>query len=180
LLSVATLNANKGHEDLLHALASLPHTHWRLACAGSLTRDPGTADRVRATARRLGLDGRVSLVGDLDHPALEQGYATADVFVLATRQETYGMAVGEALAHGLPVVATRTGAIPDLVGDEAGLLVEPGDVAALAEALARVIGDAPLRRRLAEGAARARGRLRRWDEACARMATALDGVRPHG
>jgi glycosyltransferase involved in cell wall biosynthesis len=180
LLTVATLHPGKGHEILLDALAAVPHHDWRLVCAGSLTRDPATADRVRTTARRLRLDDRVRLAGDLDGPALAACYDRADLFVLATLQETYGMAVAEALARGLPVVATSTGAIPELVGDEAGVLVPAGDVPALAGALARVMGDADCRARLAEGARRVRDRLPTWETASGRMAAALERVASHG
>jgi len=89
------------------------------------------------------------------------------------------MAVAEALAHGLPVVSTTTGAIPDLVGEEAGLLVPPGDMGALAEALARVLGDAGLRRRLAEGARRVRDRLPNWGQAVDNMTAALARLETH-
>ena len=78
-----------------------------------------------------------------------------NVSVLATLQETYGMAVAEALAHGLPIVATTTGAIRELVGEDAGLLVEPGDTTALTSALGRVIGDA---RRASQAHGRSRER----------------------
>ena len=96
----------------------------------------------------------MSFVGDLDAQALETCYSRADVFVLATAQETYGMAVAEAVAHGLPVVATKTGAIPELVGDDAGLLVPVGDAAALGRgscpgAERRRSSRAPRRRRTA-------------------------------
>ena len=165
LLSVATLNPNKGHEILLEALAAIPHKNWHLTCAGSVTRHPATVDRVRATIRRLQLEDRVTLVGELDAAKLHECYDRADVFVLATLQETYGMAVAEALARGLPVVSTTTGAIPDLVGADAGLLAPPGNIEALAGALARVIGDARLRARLADGAKRVRDRLRSWEQA---------------
>ena len=84
------------------------------------------------------------------------------------------MAVAEALAHGLPVVATMTGAIPDLIGDDAGLLVPVGDTTALTAALARVLGDSGLRARLAEGARRRRDRLPTWNDAARVMSTALD------
>ena len=84
------------------------------------------------------------------------------------------MAVAEAIAHGLPVVATTAGAIPELVGNDAGLLVPVGDTEALAESLARVLSDADLRVRLAEGARLRRNRLPTWDEACRRMANALN------
>jgi glycosyltransferase involved in cell wall biosynthesis len=180
LLTVATLNPGKGHEMLLEALSAVRDSAWRLTCAGSLTRDPATAARVRTIAARLQLDHRVSFVGDLDRPALAACYDRADVAVLATHQETYGMAIAEALAHGLPVVSTTTGAIPDLVGDDAGLLVPVGDTDALAAALARVLGDASLRARLAEGARRRRDRLPTWDTAARLMSTALiNGVGGH-
>jgi len=174
LICVATLNPGKGHEILLEALATVKDPEWRLTCAGSLTRDPKTVAQVRSTVARLRLDERVVLVGDVDRRALARLYDRADVAVLATRQETYGMAVAEALAYGLPVVATKTGAIPDLVGDGAGVLVPVGDVAALSTALARVLGDASLRARLADGARGRRDRLPSWDDAATRMSFALE------
>ena len=180
LLSVATLNPGKGHEILLEALAVVPHRGWHLTCAGSMTRDPATVGRIRAAISRLGLEERVTLIGDLDATRLGECYDRADVFVLATLQETYGMAVAEALAHGLPVVSTTTGAIPDLVGADAGLLAPPGNIEALVEALTRVIGDAGLRSRLTEGARRARGRLPSWEQAFGKMAAALEHLDTDG
>jgi glycosyltransferase involved in cell wall biosynthesis len=183
LLSVATLNPGKGHEVLLRALSSIPHRDWRLTCAGDLNRHPATVARVRAALRSTGLADRVSLAGELDEAALAECYDRADLFVLATLHETYGMAVAEALAHGLPVVSTLTGAIPELVdpdGDGAGLLVPPGDAAALADALSRAVGDAGLRDRLAQGARRVRDRLPTWDEAASKMAAALERMATDG
>lgn len=179
LLCVATVNAGKGHDVLLEALAAVPNRSWRLTCAGSLTRDRATADRVRSLVRQLALDGRVTLAGELDAEALAVCYDAADVFVLATRRETYGMAVAEALARGLPVVSTMTGAIPDLVGADAGVVVPPGEVAPLAEALSRVIGDADLRARMAGGARAVRDRLPVWEVAAARMDAALQRLNTH-
>jgi glycosyltransferase involved in cell wall biosynthesis len=180
LLCVGTLNAIKGHELLLEALAAVPTRAWHLTCAGSLTRDAATAARVREAIARLGLGHRVTLAGDLDRTALEACHARADLFVLATRQETYGMAVADALAHGLPVVSTMTGAIPELVGADAGLLVPAGDAAALTTALTRAIGDADLRAKLAEGAHHAATRLPTWDEAAGCMAAALASIDANG
>jgi glycosyltransferase involved in cell wall biosynthesis len=181
LLSVAALTPGKGHEILVRALAAIPHRNWLLTCAGSLDRDPATVERVRAILRDHGLEPAVSLAGELGAHSLEVCYNSADVFVLATLHETFCMAVAEALAHGLPVVSTRTGAIPDLVceGDEparAGLLAEPGDLTAMTSALARVIGDAQLRARLAAGARRVRDRLPTWDHAVDAMIAALARV----
>jgi glycosyltransferase involved in cell wall biosynthesis len=180
LLCVGTLNPIKGHEILLDALAAVPNRTWHLTCAGSVTRDPVTAGRVRAAIARHGFVDRVTLAGDLDRGALGVCYDRADLFVLATRQETYGMAVAEALARGLPVVATVTGALPELVGNDAGILVPVGDTVALAAALARVLDDPSLGARLAEGARRVRDRLPSWDDAANRMTAALTALDAHG
>jgi len=176
LLTVATLNPGKGHEDLLLALAEVPDPDWRLTCAGSLTRHPRTAARIRTLVRERHLDDRVSIVGEVGPDALDVLYGRSDAFVLATLRETYGMAVAEALAHGLPVVSTRTGAIPSLVGSDAGLVVQPGDVRGLTKALWQVICDAELRERLASGARRVRTTLRRWDDAVGEMAATLEAL----
>jgi len=179
LLCVATLNPGKGHEILIRALASVPRRDWRLTCVGSTRRHPPTVERVHAIVCAEKLEDRVAFVGELDEGGVAAAYDRADVFVLASLRETYGMAVAEALARGVPVVSTTTGAIQDLVGDEAGLLVPPGDEAALARALSRVIGDAQLRDRFAERARRVRNRLPTWDDAAEKMAAALERI-DHG
>jgi glycosyltransferase involved in cell wall biosynthesis len=182
LLSVAAITAGKGHEILLTALEANPNLDWLLTCAGSLERDPTTVARLCARLRASSLQDRISLLGELDGEALEACYDRADVFVLATLHETYGMAVAEALAHGLPIVSTTTGDIPELVGPSgngepaAGLLVPPGDVEAMTAALSTMLGDARERARLAEGARRVRDRLPTWKEAADKMATALNDV----
>ena len=180
LLCVATVNAGKGHATLLEALAALRDRRWHLTCAGSLTRDPATAHLLQRMVADLKLHDRVSLVGELDELPLAAAYDAADIFVLATLRETYGMAVAEALAHGLPIVSTTTGAIPPLVGEEAGLLVPPGDVDALGRALAAVLDDRTLRDRLRDGARRAGARLPTWTQAAERMSATLEGLVSHG
>ena len=174
LLCVATLTPRKGHDVLFRALASIPRQRWRLTCAGSLERDRATVERLRAQLHADGLADRVDLIGDLDVAGLAVHYDRADLFVLATLYEGYGMAVAEALARGLPVISTATGAIPELVTDEAGIVVPPGDLAAFTAALARVVGDPALRQRLAEGARRVRDRLPTWDDAVDAMERVLD------
>lgn len=176
LLCVATLTPRKGHELLLRALASIPQRNWTLTCAGSLERDPATVARVRAHIRAADLEDRVSFAGELDAAALAEVYDRADLFVLPTLYEGYGMAVAEALARGIPVISTATGAIQDLV-DEAGMVVPPGDLGAFTAALSRVLGDADLRARLAANARTVRDRLPTWDAAAEGMAGALDRAR---
>ncbi len=177
LLCIATITPRKGHDVLIEALASLRHFDWRLVCVGSTTRSPATVEALHRQIAAAGLSDRVSVVGELDPSALEQCFAEADLFVLPTLYEGYGMVVAEALAHGLPVVATRTGAIPDLVLPDAGYVVSPGDPKAFGEALSRVLTDEAVYTSLAEGAYSARERLPTWDAACERAQEILNAVR---
>ena len=178
LLCIASLTPRKGHLVLLEALARLPDLDWRLTLVGSLERDPGCARAVLAARERLGLVRQVEVVGEHDEAALAAFYGRADLFVLASFHEGYGMVLADALARGLPVIASRAGAIPDTVPEAAGLLVPPGDAGALAGALRRVIGDPELRRRLAQGATQARQHLPSWKEAARRFAGELDRLCP--
>ena len=173
LVSVAAMTPGKGHEDLLRALARVRGRAWRLTCAGGLDRHPLTTARVRQLMSDEGLEDRVTLTGELETPALAALYDSADVFVHVSRHETYGMVVAEALARGVPVIGSVTGAISDLVGSDAGLLVPPGNVDALAGALSCVLDDADLRERLTAGARRVRNRLPTWDDAADTMETVL-------
>ncbi len=168
LLSVATVTPRKGHGLLIEALARNAARPWRLTIIGSLTRDPETVAGVRAAIARHGLGDRVTLAGEWEQERLGAAYEAADIFVLASYHEGYGMAFAEALAYGLPIVATTGGAIPETVPQGAGLLVPPGDAASLADALARAMDDGALRTALAAGAAAAGQSLPSWDEAVER------------
>src|SRR5438093_13633802 len=123
-------------------LSTIPHSH----CSSSssffflmLRRPPRSTLFPYTTLFRSGLENRVTFVGELTAPALAALYDSADLFVHATLHETYGMVVAAALARGVPVVASATGAIPELLGSDAGLAVAPGNVAALAGALSPVL-----------------------------------------
>ena len=156
LLCVASLMPRKGHVVLLEALRELLDLHWHLTCVGSAERDPACAHSIAAAIDRLGLRQRVTLVGEQAESDLGPFYDRADLFVLASYHEGYGMVLAEALARGLPVISTTAGAIPDTVPDDAGLLVPPGDPQALAAALRQVMTAPELRadsdRRSAGGA----------------------------
>jgi glycosyltransferase involved in cell wall biosynthesis len=176
LLCVGTLTLRKGHAVLLEALNEIRDRHWHLTCAGSLLRDLQTVAAIQHQIDRLSLRKRVSLLGDLDRDALERQYARADVFVLPSYLEGYGMALAEAVAFGLPVVSTTAGAIPETVPANASLLVAPGDSRALAKALASVVDDPARRATLAANARAARASLPTWATAAGKFATALDGL----
>lgn len=181
MLDVGILTPRKGHLTLVEALSGVRDLPWRMTLVGSTGRDAGHAAAVRAALARAGLSDRVDLGGEVDEAGLAAAFAGADLFVQASLHEGYGMAVAEALAHGLPVVATAVGAVPELVpafgpGGGAGLLVPPDDAAALAGALRRVLSDPGLRRRLAEGARAAAVSLPTWDACVDRFVRELEAV----
>ncbi|MDO9438893.1 glycosyltransferase family 4 protein [Hydrogenophaga sp.] len=174
LLCVATLTPRKGHAVLLQALAGLLHLPWVLHLVGSTERDPGTAARLQTLA--LPLADRIVWHGELPGAALHAHYAAADVFVLPSLYEGYGMVVAEAVAHGLPVVCTDGGALAHTLPSGAGLQVKAGDVPTLQAALARIMGEPELRERLAAGARAAAGQLATWPQQAARFAAVLEGM----
>jgi glycosyltransferase involved in cell wall biosynthesis len=116
LLSVAAVIPGKGHDVLLDALATISGLHWDCLCVGSLDRDPAFAEGLRRRARDGGLAGRVRFPGPLTGADLAKSYGGADLVVLASRAETYGMVVTEALARGLPVVAAQVGGVAEALG----------------------------------------------------------------
>lgn len=176
LLCVGALIPRKGHAVLIEALAGLRERDWILHCAGSTGRDPASAAALRKAIASAGLAERVRLHGEVDALALAQLYDRADVFVLPSWHEGYGMALTEALARGLPVLSTTAGAIADTVPPDAGVLVAPGDVGALRAALADLFDGPSRREALAAGARAARERLPTWPDACKRFAAALDDL----
>ena len=181
LLCVATVTFDKGHDVLLDALAATTDLSWHCACVGSLDRDPRFVDRLRRRSLDGGLGERVSLTGPRTGADLDRSYAAADLMVLASRAETYGMVVAEALARGLPVVAAEVGGVPEALGHDddgirPGLLVAPNDSAAFADALRTWLGDAGLRGRLRQAARKRRKSLPGWSSTTSVVAGLLTGV----
>jgi glycosyltransferase involved in cell wall biosynthesis len=174
LLCVGTVVPRKGQALLVEALGDVPG-RWELTIAGSLEADPVMTDRLRAAICDTGLGERIHLVGELAAEALAAHYDASDLFVSASLYEGYGMALTEALARGLPIVAAAGGAVVDTVPPAAGLLVPPGDARALRAALTCCVSDASLLARLREGALAARKLLPRWPETAASVERALLG-----
>ena len=178
LLCVAAVTPVKGHDVLVDALAAVADRPWTCVCAGPLDRAPDHVADVRRRIARAGLGDRIHLVGPLDPDARDAAYAAADLAVLASRTETYGMAAAEALARGLPLIATTGGGLPDTVGHapdgtRPGLLVPPDDADGLAAALRRWFDEPALRDRL-RAAARARAAsLPSWSATATAVAAAL-------
>ena len=173
MLCVASLVPRKGHDTLLDALVQLLDLDWQLTCVGSIERDAEYAATLVARCTMPPLGNRVALAGELAGAALDAAYDQADLFVLPTHYEGYGMVVAEAIARAIPVVSTRTGAIAELVGDAAGVLVPPADAGALATVLRAIITDRELLKRLRHGAELRRSSLPTWHAAAIVMEQAL-------
>ncbi|TDC91085.1 glycosyltransferase family 4 protein [Actinomadura sp. 7K507] len=182
LLSVASVTPRKGHDVLVEALATVAHLPWRCEFAGPLSRDPEYVARLHRLIGRHRLGDRVHLEGPLAGKRLDDAYAAADLLVLASRAETYGMVVTEALARGIPVLATSVDGVPDTLGWDPsgavpGLLVPPDDPAAMGGALRRWLVEPELRSRLRAAARLRRGMLPGWDDTARRMALVLSRLR---
>lgn len=168
LLCVASLTPRKGHDVLFEALRDLDDVAWECVCVGPGAPLPDAGERVRFT-------------GPLRGAELDAAYDSADLLVLPSRTETYGMVVTEALARGVPVVASEVGGVPEALGRAAdasvpGLLVPAGRPRALAGALRSWLTEPKVRERLRASARSRRGDLAGWDEAARAMARVLGQV----
>ncbi len=176
LLSVGTLTPRKGHAVLLGALERISATNWHLTLVGSDQRDTAEAKRIRRLAANSRHCARLCLAGEVDAGTLARLFHEADLFVLPSYHEGYGMAFAEALARGVPVVATCAGALPETVPPAAGRLVSPGDVGALAEELRRLIAEPQARAALRAGAVAARADLPSWRDTAASVSDLLESL----
>ena len=181
LLCVAAVTPTKGHDVLLAALAKIADLPWRCTCVGSLDRDPGFVELLRRQIRADGIEHRVRFAGPRTGGGLATAYASADLLVLASHAETYGMVVVEALARGIPVVATAVGGLPEALGHatgghQPGLLVASSDAGAFAAALRDWLLDAGLRDQLRHAAHDRRKALTDWSTTARRVSTILSAV----
>ena len=175
ILSVGLLHPRKGHDVLISALARLGDLEWQAVIAGTPW-DAGYVGQLERQIAETGLNGRVRLAQAIAVEERDRLYATADVFALATRYEGYGIVFNEALAQGLPIVSCCTGAVPDTVPAEAGLLVPVDDVDAFSAALRAVLTDGSLRAAMAAAARRAGDALPGWEDVARRAADVLRAV----
>jgi glycosyltransferase involved in cell wall biosynthesis len=176
LLSVGSVVPVKGYDILIAAVAMLTDLPWRLTIAGDRTRNLAAAAQLDADIEAHGLGDRVTVLGAVPPARINELFFASDLFVLASRFEGYGMALAEAIAHGIPVVSTIAGAIPQTVPAGTGLLVPPDNVAALAQALRRLIADSAERQRLATNAIAAASRFPTWQESARLFVDAVQSV----
>ncbi|MBO2451721.1 glycosyltransferase family 4 protein [Actinomadura barringtoniae] len=173
LLCVASVTPRKGQDLLVKALATLADLPWTCDCVGPLDRDPAYAERIAALIAEHGLGDRLSLRGPQTGAALAATYAAADLMVLPSRAETFGMVVTEALARGVPVVASAVGGVPEALGALPGILVPPDDASALAAGLRRWLTEPELRDELRNSAWLRRDELNPWEESVRAMGVVM-------
>jgi glycosyltransferase involved in cell wall biosynthesis len=177
LLCVGAVTPRKGYDVLIAALAPLIDIDWRLTIAGANDRDSSVTGALEAQVAALGLTDRVTLSGVVVPATLDRFYESADVFVMPSLFEGYGMVLGEAMARGLPIVCTTGGAAAETVPDGAAIKVEPGDADELARALESVLRDRKLRSRLADASWEAGRKLPTWNETARRVAAVVMGLK---
>ncbi|WP_349428486.1 glycosyltransferase family 4 protein [Microbacterium sp. LWS13-1.2] len=174
LLCVGVLAPHKGQDTLLDALARLRTPDWTCAIVGSSEPFPRFAAAIAEHAAAF--DGRVQLTGVLDEDGLAAAYDRSALLIAPSRVESWGMAIADARARGIPVVGSEAGGIPDALAGGGGLLVRPDDPAALADALEKWMSDPPLRARLRREAVVARTSLPTWSDTVADVARALEAA----
>jgi glycosyltransferase involved in cell wall biosynthesis len=187
LLCVGSVTPTKGQDVLVEALAALDDagvngTAWRCDLVGPLRRDPAYVTAVRDAIERHGLGDRVRLVGPLTGAELDAAYAAADLLVLPSRVEAYGMVVTEALARGIPVLAAAVGGVADALGRDAngrvpGIVVPPANARVLAGALRRWLTEPPVREELRRSARARRTALDGWEVTSRCLAGVLEQLR---
>lgn len=176
LLAVGTVVPRKGYDLLFQALAESGLADWQLDIVGSLEADPVCAKTVSLQTRRLGISDRITFHGALDPGKLTHFYSQADVFVLASRYEGYGMAYTEALSSGLPVIGSGAGAVAETLSGEGAIYCGVEDVPALRRALERVISSASERETLARAARKTALTLPSWEDMAVEFGAVLKRI----
>jgi len=176
LLSVGSVVPRKGHDLLVQALSNLAGLDWHLDIVGNLTFEPQWVDELRKSIASADLEDRVSFHGPVPMEDVEGFYSAADIFVLPSRYEGYGMAFTEALAHGLPVIGSGAGAVRETLPDKGSIYCDVDDVEALLDALKLLISDEAARKAHADAAWQAATALPSWQDAVLRFSDILTRI----
>ncbi len=178
LLAVGSIVPRKAYDILVRALASAASTAWRLTIAGPTDRDPEALAALQTAIHETGFSSRIDLIGPVATAELDKLYAAADLFLMPSLYEGYGMVLAEAMARGLPIVCTTGGAAAETVPAGAGIKVAPGDERALSDAILRVLDDPVLRRRMSEASWAAGQKLPRWEDTARIVAGIIKELAP--
>jgi len=177
LLSVGTVSQRKAYDILIAALEPLKELDWRLTIAGALDRDPAATEALKSQIASSGLHDKVTLSGVVVPATLDRFYESADIFVLPSHFEGYGMVLGEAMARGLPIICTTGGAAAETVPEGAAIKIPPGNVEALTRALESTLSERKLRVKLSDASWEAGRKLPTWNETARRVAAVIMGLK---
>ncbi|MCO4318235.1 glycosyltransferase family 4 protein [Phyllobacterium sp. 21LDTY02-6] len=172
ILSIGSIIPRKGHDVLVDALAKLTDLGWTCRIIGSRSMDPACAQALQRQISELSLASRITLVGAVEDTRRE--FEFCDIFALASRYEGYGMVFAEAMAHGVPIVACRAGAIAEVVPEDAGFLVAPDDSGGFSLALRRLLEDRAVHASMAAASRRHGANLPSWAESAALISAAAE------
>jgi glycosyltransferase involved in cell wall biosynthesis len=178
IVAVGSIVPRKAYDVLVRALGGIQKRDWRLTIAGPTDRSAAALEALHSAIRETALGDRIALVGSLPSSELDSLYAGADLFVLPSRYEGYGMVLAEAMARGLPIVCTTGGAAAETVPDDAAIKVAPGDESELAQALDRALGDTQLRKRMSEASWAAGQKLPSWNDTARIIAGVIKELAP--
>ena len=173
LLCVGSLIERKGHRFLLEALSQLNHLDWRLDCYGSTDFDTKLFAELTKMLETSEHSDKIKFHGAVSDTTLEAAYLNADIFVLPSLYEGYGMVYAEAIVRGLPIIATRAGAIPQTVPETCGILVEPENIEMLKQAIEELISDKELREQYRKAAIREEPNFPTWQKSAHQFAAIL-------
>ena len=177
LLCVASIIERKGHRFLLDALKGLRELNWHLDCIGMTSSDPELYSDLMQSVDSSDMGDQISFHGSVTEIQIENAYERADIFVLPSLYEGYGMAYAEAIVRGIPVIGTTAGAIPDTVPKSCGILVAPQNTSALETALRQMITDNELRHQYRKAALDAEPTFPTWSQSAEAFANILESVR---
>ncbi|KZL25206.1 MULTISPECIES: glycosyltransferase family 4 protein [unclassified Pseudovibrio] len=177
LLCVGSLVPRKGQLHLVEALGQLKHLDWHLDLIGETRFDPEYASQVRSQIKKHDLTERIRVHGGIPKAELTGFYQSADLFVLPTYYEGYGMAFAEAMSFGLPIIASGEGAVASTVPPTAGFHVGAGDPLALGKAIKTLLQNKELRSQLSTGALAAARALPDWNDSAKAFACTLEAHR---
>lgn len=176
LLCVGSVIERKGYKTLIQALANLKSLDWHLDCIGSTDFDKDLFDRLILQIQQEGMSEQITFHGAVSEAKVHSAYKSADIFVLPSLFEGYGMVYAEAIIRGIPVIGTTAGAIPKTVPDTCGILVEPQNVDELTQALKLMISDRKLREYYRKGAIKAEADFPTWEASAQKFSQILGTI----
>jgi glycosyltransferase involved in cell wall biosynthesis len=173
LLCIANYSALKAQDVLIRALCRLTAWNWSLHLYGDTNRDKKYTEALRSLIRQLKMEHRIIVHGIVERHEISTVFLNADLFLMPSLFESYGMAITESLAHGIPVVTTSAGNIPYTLPAGMGLLTEPGNEEQLADTIRSIFYDPVKYDALCKAASQYFKQVRSWEQAVSDFETIL-------